>query len=167
MKAQILKYLAYNVWANQVLIDYLSTKPEQQLEQEIISSFPSIRKTMLHIWDAEVMWQMRLAGTPVAEFPSKSFVGNMSAVFDNIKKTSSDFVVFAEAKNEDYLAQAHTYMTISYGETTQNSYDMMHHCINHSTYHRGQVITMLRQLGYTDLPHLEFMLYLIKLNATK
>jgi uncharacterized damage-inducible protein DinB len=167
VKAQILKYLEYNVWANQVLIDYLNTKPTEQLEQEIVSSFPSIRKTLLHIWDAEVMWQMRLKGTPVAEFPSKSFVGDMQAIFDNLIKSSSDFVILAEAEKEDFLTKVHTYMTMSYGETSQNSYDMMHHCINHSTYHRGQIMTMLRQLGYTDLPHLDFMLFLILRNATK
>ena len=166
MKQQILKYIEYNLWANQILIDYLNNVPNAHIEQEIISSFPSIRKTLLHIWDAETLWQLRLEGISLAEFPSLHFHGNNQLLFKNLIKTSKDFHEKVEDQPKDFFTKTLTFKTISYGESSQLTYDMIHHCMNHSTYHRGQVITMLRQLGYTDLPHLDFMLYLIKLGAT-
>ena len=165
MKSQILKYLHYNIWANQVLIDYLAKISDTEIEQKIVSSFPSIRQTVLHIWDAQVLWRLRFDGIS-GEFPSKNFHGSNQEMYDNLMASSKAFVDLAKNENDAFFEEKHTFMTISYGATSQRACDMLHHCMNHSTYHRGQVIMMLRQLGYSDLPHLDFMLYLMQLNAT-
>jgi uncharacterized damage-inducible protein DinB len=159
MKAHLLSYLRYNLWANECLIAYLRTLPDAHINQEMVSSFPSIRKTMLHNWDAEVLWQFRLQGISLPAFPSASFHGDTEEMFQNILDTSAKFVAILEAEKTAYLNEKVTYSTISYGGTTQTRYNMIHHCMNHSTYHRGQVTMMLRQLGYTNPPHLDFMLY--------
>lgn len=164
MKELIIKYLRYNVWANQTLADYLSQLSDEQLEREIVSSFPSIRKTVLHIWDAEILWQLRLEGISLPEFPSKNFKNDNATMLKGLVDCSKAFLANMEAQDDSYFTASHTYMTISYGETTQKAYDMIHHCMNHSTFHRGQVIMMLRQLGLSDPPHLDEMLFLISNN---
>jgi uncharacterized damage-inducible protein DinB len=167
MKENIIKYLQYNLWANEQLANYLQNLNDSEIEQPIVSSFPSIRQTVLHINDAEILWKLRLEGGTLSEFPSKNFKGTKHDLLKQWLETSTIFLAHIGNQEEAYFEQEHTYMTMSYGETTQTAYDMLHHCMNHSTYHRGQVTTMLRQLGYTDPPHLDFMLYLIQRNATK
>jgi uncharacterized damage-inducible protein DinB len=81
-----------------------------------------------------------------------------------ILQTSSDFIKTIVQKEEDFFDTHKKYMTMSYGETSQSVYDMLHHCMNHSTYHRGQVIMMLRQLGFENPPHLDFMFWKIQLS---
>lgn len=162
MKQHIIKYLHYNLWANQKVVDYLKAKPASDLDVEIPGSFPSLKKTILHIWDAEVLWYWRLKGVSISDFPSKNFYGTVAEMFEGLLEASTNFISLCKDQNEEFFNTLHTYMTISYGGSTQSASDMLHHCMNHSTFHRGQVIMMMRQLGYTDPPHLDFMLYLIE-----
>jgi len=37
---------------------------------------------------------------------------------------------------------------------------MIMHCMNHSTYHRGQIITLLRELGATEIPGTDMIAYI-------
>src|SRR5687767_1526170 len=49
-------YANYNLWANSTLVSWLKTKPAALLDQEVPSSFSSIRLTLLHIWQTERYW---------------------------------------------------------------------------------------------------------------
>src|SRR4051812_37456522 len=60
MKKIILPYAAYNVWANQQLADCITNLSDEQLHKEINSSFNSIYKTFLHLWDVESVWWQRV-----------------------------------------------------------------------------------------------------------
>jgi uncharacterized damage-inducible protein DinB len=165
MKEHILKYLQYNFWANKKVVEYLQSKAPEDLEVDIPGSFPSLKKTLLHIWDAEVLWYFRLKGVSLPDFPSKQFVGYQNELFGGLLEASENFIQLCKAQEDSFFQSKHTYLTLSYGETTQTAADMLHHCMNHSTFHRGQLIMMMRQLGYTDPPHLDYMLYLITLNT--
>lgn len=167
MKQHILKYLYYNLWANRKVADYLRDKPMEHLDVAIPGSFPSLRKTILHIWDAEALWLSRLKDGTFPNLPSKHFMGSDYEMFEGLLHASEDFIRFCEPQDDVFFKNKHTFVTLSSGETTQVASDMLHHCMNHSTFHRGQLITMMRQLGYTDPPHLDFMLYLIASNPAK
>ncbi len=162
MKKQILAYLYYNVWANHQIVDYLQKLQDEQISQEIMNSFPSIRLTLLHNIGAEHIWMERLEGKLPTSFLTDNFEGSNSEMFELMMQTSKNFVKSIENEADTFFEKMFTYKTMAYGDTTQTAYDMIHHCMNHSTYHRGQVMMMLRQLGYTDPPHLDFMLYKIK-----
>jgi uncharacterized damage-inducible protein DinB len=162
MKQTLIDYAQYNIWANKKIINYLKNIPDEQISQTIINSFPSIRLTLQHISDAEFFWTKRLRGISPTTFPSHSFVGENEAVFEVYEKTSRLFLAEFMDEKEDFFQTKITYMTMSYGETTQTTYDMIHHCMNHSSFHRGQIIMMLRQLGHTNPPHLDFMLWKIE-----
>jgi len=56
MKAIYTDITQYNTWANHRLAKIIKTFSKEEFEQKIDSSFPSVRATMLHIWDAEVIW---------------------------------------------------------------------------------------------------------------
>jgi len=163
MKEIYVKYAGYNLWANRHMVDAFASLPVAVLEAPIVSSFPSARLTFLHIWDAEFLWLERLQGHSPSAFPSKTFEGDIHAVFAALLKGSEAYLTFVEAQPSAFFEGSLFFKTISYGEQTQRSYEMIHHCMNHSTFHRGQLITLGRQLGIEKFPPTDFAYYLREL----
>ena len=76
MAYSIKKHLAYNEWANTKVADVLREVEDQIFFQDNKSSFPSIAKTVLHIWDAQHIWVKRMQGTNQSTWPSANFKGS-------------------------------------------------------------------------------------------
>ena len=86
------KLTQYNLWANQTITSYVLKAGEAIADIEQAGSFPSVRKTLLHIWDAQFIWFNRLHGTSLSEFPSKSFKGNLQEACDGLLKSSQQII---------------------------------------------------------------------------
>src|SRR4051812_4465983 len=84
MKELFLQYAGFNVWANQLLLDAINALPEEKQKQEIESSFNSLYKTVLHMWDAESIWWQRVKLLERLNIPSESFNGDMRKLSDNL-----------------------------------------------------------------------------------
>jgi uncharacterized damage-inducible protein DinB len=160
MKEIYVQYAKYNLWANRRMVAAFSGLSDEQMETQIESSFPSARLTFLHIWDAEYLWLNRLQGVSLGAFPSKGFEGRTKSVFETLLKTSTDFLEFVEAQPASFFDAGLSFRTLSYGEQSQQAYEMVHHCMNHSTLHRGQLLTIGRQLGLTKFQPTDFIFYL-------
>ena len=112
----------------------------------IESSFPSIFKTLLHVLDAQYLWLYRLKNDHFPDAPSKSFDGNISDLIKLIRSTSESLKQFVSEMKSSDLNKTLTYKD-SEGKIHSSPFsETILHCINHSTFHRGQIITMLRQL---------------------
>jgi len=156
MAALMKNYANYNLWANSTLINWLKTKPVATLEQEVASSFPSIRLTLLHIWQTERYW---LAILKNEEQPAYgAFTGNVQAVFDALLKTSGELARYINAMTDENVREK-TLIESPWFRCNFRNFEYIVHYANHSTYHRGQVITMGRQLGFTDAPMTDYNLY--------
>ncbi|MBK6264047.1 DinB family protein [Marivirga sp. S37H4] len=160
-------YANYNYWANKQLADWLMTKPEEKIDQEIPSSFSSIRKTLLHMKDTQEFWLNVLREQQNIENEvSKGFDIEMSVseVFDSIIDQSG--VMASVIENYSEAALTEEVITITpWFESTQPRYELIQHCMNHSTYHRGQIITITRNLGITDAPMTDFNFYLLQVKG--
>lgn len=158
-KEFLLSYARYNVWANKRIAAILDQLGDAILDQEVISSFSSIRKTVFHVWDAEFIWLMRLQGKslskgptselPPGTHPSAGFVAGSEAMLS-----------FIETQPEEFFAQPNTYRNLRGEEFTSFHYEMIMHCMNHSTFHRGQLVTLIRETGWTEkLPSTDMIAY--------
>jgi uncharacterized damage-inducible protein DinB len=150
----------YNLWANQKIVSTLSGLTLEQLTIEIESSFKGIFPTLFHIWNAENIWLERIKGITINSWPNRD-VNNPSNLTDFIN-TSELFLNFLEEKSLD---KDFPFVEIFYanlkGDLLQNTvYEIVFHCFNHSTYHRGQIVTMLRQIGISNIPATDFIAYL-------
>ncbi len=163
MKEIYVKYTQFNLWANRRIVESFAPLSTKEMETPIVSSFPSVRLTFLHIWDAESLWLERLKGNSPTAFPSKSFVGDNTVVFGNLLRVSEDFRSFVETQPGDYFEKTLEFTTLSYGPQTQRTFEMIHHCMNHSTFHRGQLITLGRQLGIQQFPPTDYAFFLREL----
>ena len=160
MKTLLEQYTKYNLWANTKLTEFLKKLVPALLDKEIPSSFNSIRKTVYHIWDAELIWYNRLAGVSFTHWPSKSYEGKNLEFIKPFLGQSELFIDYTKNKSEEELSKEFDYINTE-GKSFKNSYsNAIHHCMNHSTFHRGQIITMLRTVGYTDLSSTDFITYI-------
>lgn len=167
MKDLLTSYSKYNHWANQRVCEFLFSLSDEELDKEIVSSFSSLRKTILHIWDAQVIWMVRLKGDSLSSFPSKSFSGTVKEAADGLLKTSQELIEFVESSSENFLETPLSYKNLSGEEFKSKVSDIVQHVMNHGTFHRGQIITMLRQLGYTRLFSTDYIAYCREVVETK
>ena len=94
------KYSEYNLWANEILFSIIEKElNDEKLDREIVSSFPSLRKTVYHIWDAEFIWQKRLNGGSFSNGPGKEFKGTFSEAKDKILLIDHSFIEFVKKIN--------------------------------------------------------------------
>jgi uncharacterized damage-inducible protein DinB len=116
-------------------------------------------KTVYHIWDAEFIWLKRLNGESLQSIASKNFTGTFSDAKGKILLLDKAFIEYVSSLNEEKLSVPFTYKNIEGKTFTNLTWESVLHCMNHSTYHRGQIITMLRQLGIETIPSTDFITY--------
>lgn len=154
-------YASYNLWANTQLVHWLQTKPVERMEQEVPSSFPSLRLTLLHIWQIQGWWLGNLQKVPSDFVYGQPFYGAMEDIFNGIIEQSEAFVAFVESLPDSSLQENYAFSIPTVGEFALSGFEIIQHCMNHSTYHRGQLITIARNLGFTDAPMTDYMFYLL------
>ena len=138
---------AFNSWANARVLDSCAALSEEQLTREMGNSFRSVRDTLAHIMAAEQIWVMRWKG----HSPRSLWDGSQFPTFDAVRtrwaEVEREITEFVRDVPEERLNEVITYTNTKGEEWSYTLGHMMQHVVNHSTYHRGQVTTMLRQLG--------------------
>ncbi len=150
-------HLGYTIWATTKLSQILEKADESLLRKETHSSFPSIEKTILHIWDAEIAWFKRLHGISITEWPSKSFKGDKNELLAGWLQSGVEFKAYIVAQGPDYLQQRIDYKNTAGKDFSNTVEEIIYHVVNHGTFHRGQIVTMLRANGWTEKPENEVL----------
>lgn len=142
----------YNRWANARLFDAVSGLPREQFLKDLRGSFPSVRDTLAHVVSGEWLWLRRWTGTsPPAAFRATDFPrpDSLRARWSEVEVEQRAFV---ESVTAERLLSLVRYVNVE-GQTWQYPlWRQMYHVLNHSSYHRGQLTTMLRQLGALPVP---------------
>lgn len=156
MENSLRNFVLYNVWANVRITDSI---PDEVADMELISSFSTIRKTLYHFWDAQEIWLTRLRGDQITDWPSKHFAGTFKDALHQFKDSSQQLAEFAQSLDDAFFSTPITY-TNTQGQSFVNTPEeiLMHVC-NHATYHRGQLVTMLRNACVTTIPSTDMIAY--------
>lgn len=147
MKEIILEELAYNSWANERILRNI---PHELVDAEVVSSFPTPRLTIYHIWDAQVIWHKRIQGIEQSGWPSAGFTGTFSEACIRLLRQSVDMEELIKNSDEAFLHKMISYKNLKGLEFSQPVWQILLHVVNHATFHRGQVVTMLRAAGLKD-----------------
>jgi uncharacterized damage-inducible protein DinB len=149
-------YARYNQWAHKRLLDLINTLPVEQHHAIIPSSFDSLYKTVFHVWGAESLWLGRLNQAPIT-IKGDPFNEAMEELSTAMETVDQLFVEWVISKDDDQLVKKLHYHNKA-GLPFYQSYDLLlHHIFNHSTYHNGQLVTMLRALGVQNIPATDFV----------
>lgn len=165
MKNLLTYYCEYNIWANEQLALFFGDKSEALLVQFIENSFPSIRRTAIHILSAEKSWLARMEQDPTNNNKVVDDFDSTNAVFETLLETSKAFLQFVAKQDIAFFEQPITYNTWDGTIWEMHPKIMIHHCMNHSTYHRGQLITLARQLGMKEGVPSTDLLYFSRANS--
>lgn len=141
--ADLAHLLEYRVWARERVLKAVDRLPAADFTKETVSSFPSVRDTLVHVLSADVVWAARLDGrSPGAHLPAGEFP-DLAALRARWVQADLDLRA-AVIRNP---ARTVVYRTFNGAEYRQPLWQIVQHVVNHQTYHFGQVATMLRQLG--------------------
>ncbi len=144
----------YDRWANNRVLQAVSALSDEQFTRDLGGSFRSVRDTVVHIISGEWGWLAYwkeptpdaafvadLRKRREALFHSEAFP-NAAAVQRKWAEVEKEQAKFVNGVTNESLGKILPFRT-----TQASLAHLMQHLANHSTYHRGQVALMMRQLG--------------------
>jgi uncharacterized damage-inducible protein DinB len=157
---------AYNSWANRRLLTTARLLAAEDYARDLRSSHDSVRGTLVHILGSHWVWLRRWLGEPSEQIVARcdavwdptNFpdVAALEAAHDTLERDQNAFMANLA---DDQITIRRTFKNFQGKEWHLSLAEQMQHVINHSTYHRGQVVTLLRQLGHVP-PGTDYTTYL-------
>jgi uncharacterized damage-inducible protein DinB len=151
--------LDFHYWARDRVLDAVAPLTPDQYTRDMGSSFKSIRDTLVHVYSAEWAWHSRWNGTsPTAQLPADQFpdVPALRAAWVEHEQKMRAFVT---AAGEEGIRRVIEYRLLNGQPGASILWQMVQHVVNHASYHRGQVTTMLRQLGAAPPKSVDMIAY--------
>ncbi|WP_221563348.1 DinB family protein [Alkalihalobacillus sp. TS-13] len=144
----------YHSWANQVIFNRLKEFPEEIFYQEVQGTFPSISKVLAHIYTTDRGWLEILSGIDMSVSMEKSGEVEEEASSRTLEELEKMFIELSQRyksflEMEMYLDRKIVLDNPYAGVRDTKVSEIVLHVVNHGTYHRGNVSSMLHQMGYS------------------
>ena len=146
----------HNYWARDCQLAACAPLTAEQFLRPVGGSFPSLRDTLAHMLAVEWIWLERWKGRspktliPASEFPS------VEAMVERWGAVERDLREYLAGLDEEALARPLPVVSTRGEQWTYPLWRMVAHLLNHQSYHRGQVTTLLRMLGVQP-PRVDFL----------
>ncbi len=148
----------YMAWADNKIFDALAKITADQYMKDLASSHRSIHGTLVHLVAAQRMWVSRWLGSPDAQYLTANDVPGLAELKAAWEKTGFEIAKFFGSMTDKKLGDPITWMMR--GQTnTMTIAQTLQHLVDHSTFHRGQVVSLMRQQGI-DPPTTGFFGYI-------
>ncbi|WP_264553073.1 DinB family protein [Flavobacterium sp. N2038] len=157
LKSMMSNYANYNLWVNQQFVNWLSPKSDELLYAEVSSSFSNIMKTLDHIWSTEEYWFSVISETSPEEKKELSELSSAD-VFAGLLNSSQKLTDFIHSLSEEALVKK-VKISNPWFECELPLSEYLLQVVNHGTYHRGQIVTIGRNIGITDASNTDYNFY--------
>ena len=158
----------YDRWANNRVFHAALALSAEEFTRDLGGSFRSVRNTLLHIVGSEWAWLTYWKEpSPISAFLTDLWPRADALFHPNVfPDLAAVRLRWVEVEREqvafvDRLTPASLQRMLPVGETQISLAHLMQHLTNHSTYHRGQVALMMRQLGAKPLAT-DFAMFLME-----
>lgn len=149
--------LAWTIWADTQHVRALAAVAPEHLAVETGTSFGSLAGTAAHILGAEWTWLTRFRGESPDRVPGLADWPDLPAIEAGFGEIHAEMQFFLASLTAEQLDAELVYVTTSGAERRQPLWQPVLHLVQHSAYHRGQLASLSRQMGYappsTDLVH--------------
>lgn len=148
----------YNQWMNQNLYKVCRDIPDEKRKQDMKAFFKSIHSTLNHILWGDEIWLSRFT-EQAHDLPGMG--EDIYANFNDLESarivTDNKILEWVQALDDNWLENAFSFTSVSDNKTrSAPGWLFVSHMFNHQTHHRGQITTLISQLGYeapvTDIP---------------
>ena len=136
----------YNYWARDRVLDAVAKITPEQFIRPMGNSFNSIRDTVAHICTAERIWITRLTGEKPQGLQKPDRLPDVDAARKEWAKLEGEMREQLARLGPEAVERTIEYQDLRGDDQLDVLWQMLQHVVNHGTYHRGQITTMLRQL---------------------
>ncbi len=142
-----------------MIINWLESIDEEILNQKIASSFNSLNKTIQHIDYWQRFWLLFiLEGSPV-QYNGRIKNQHTIKSLEMLAESSANFLDELNDKNEEFFSEE-IHLNESWRKHKAPRNAFLKHVLNHSNFHRGQIITMARGLGIEKgIPRTDYLIF--------
>ena len=162
---EVRELFAYHRWANARMLEAAGMLTDEDFARDLGSSFPSVRATLAHLLSADWIWLERWRGASPTSGPDWD-TGTHAALVVRWGELERAQGAFLDGLGDADLDQVVSYRALNGAPHSNPLSELCRHVVNHGTYHRGQVATLLRQLGVKP-PQTDLILYYIRERGTR
>lgn len=140
------KLFAYHKWASQEILTHIESLGEEIYTKEGDSSFPSVKETVSHVITVEKLWLLRMNGIkkPAAE---QFRVDTAAEAKEAFMLLHAEMELYFSSLNEEQWQKFMKFTNLRGDSFEETREEMLFTFINHASYHRGQIVSLLRQFG--------------------
>jgi uncharacterized damage-inducible protein DinB len=149
---------AYNQWMNEKIYACAAGLSDEERKREMGAFFGSIHRTLNHIYVGDEAWMQRLAGEPVTmTSPAEVRFSDFEELWNARRRLDRKISDWADRVSDAFADGIFRFRSVTYQRDIEMpGWAAIVQVFNHQTHHRGQVTTLLKQLGKdpgpTDLP---------------
>jgi uncharacterized damage-inducible protein DinB len=147
----------YNHWMNLKLYAICAEISDEQRRADRGAFFKSIQGTLNHLLVGDRIWLGRFTAVPYTAALNQELYSDFNELRQQREMTDQQILLWSRQLTVEWFNQSMRYRSASDGvERVLPHWLLVTHLFNHQTHHRGQLTTLLNQLGYdpgiTDLP---------------
>ncbi len=148
MTAEIFALYDYNEWANERVVRMLRALPEADYVRAMGGGWPSLRATFVHVAGATHAWAERFLGRDVLALPKEEALPRLEEAVSLLVEAEKKHRAHLGTLPREKLERPFSWKNLSGEVKTAPFGIVVRHVVNHQTYHRGQISSMVRRLGH-------------------
>jgi uncharacterized damage-inducible protein DinB len=149
LSSVLVTQIQYHRWATGLVMDEVVKLPAEKLMSNLKTSFGGVYETIVHLYQSDRIWLDRLQNRPSGKFEDYDAPGCVWELRDAWASVQDQLVAYASDLTDAEVNRSLTYKNLAGQAFSSPIWQILLHVVNHGTHHRGQVTTMLRQLGET------------------
>jgi len=150
-------HIRYSGWASKRLLEAALALNEEQQHRELGVSHKSLYGTLEHTFLSDRIWFARTVDAGIVKGTPRELNPGETLATEWVK-LQKRWEQWSDALTHQDLARKIEYHDMSGNIHTNPTWQIVLHVVNHATLHRGQAMSMLRQLGVAP-PNTDLITY--------
>ena len=146
-KELLARHFEYSLWASLKVLEAAEKLSQEVVEKDRGNSFGGILDTLAHVFQADRVWWKRFSGEPYFTLTQADDFFDLQKLKAEWPVVMGEFVAWIRAQDDSKFEERLFWRNIRGEDKEEVMYKILLHIVNHGTYHRGQVITMIKQAG--------------------
>ncbi len=146
-KELLARLFEYSLWASLKVLEAAEKLPVEAIMKDRGNSFGGILGTLTHIFQADRVWFKRFNGDPHFTLAQAGDSFDLAELKAQWPQVMNEFATWIRAQEESRFEERLFWRNVKGEDKDELMYKILLHIVNHGTYHRGQVITMIKQAG--------------------